>query len=75
MVLQHAEQLALRIDRHLGNFIEQQRTALGLAEQTFTVGMRTGERTFDGTEEFTLDQFAGQRRAVDLDDPVFGART
>jgi hypothetical protein len=75
LILQHTEQLALRINRHLGNFVQEQRAALGLAEQPFAVGMGAGERALDGAEQFALDEFAGQRGAIDLDDAALAAGT
>ena len=62
LVLQHAQQLALRVNRHLGNFVEEQRAALGLAEQAFAVGMRAGERAFDRAEQFAFNQLARAAR-------------
>ena len=75
LVLQDAQQLALRVNGHFGNFIEQQRAAFGLAEKPFAVGVRAGERAFDRAEQFAFDQFAGQGGAIDFDDFVFAART
>ena len=75
VVLQDAQQLALRVDGHFGDFVEQQRAAFRLAEKTFAVGVRAGERAFDRTEQFAFDQFAGQGGAIDFDDFVFAART
>ena len=74
LFLQHAQQLALRVDRHFGNFIQEQRAAFRLAEQTFAVGVRAGERAFDRAEQFALDQFARQRGAIDFDERPGGAR-
>ena len=74
LVLQHAQQFALRVDRHFGDFVQQQRAAFGLAEQTFAVGVRAGEGAFDGAEQFAFDQFARQGGAIDLDDLALAAR-
>ena len=74
LFLQHAQQFALRINGHFGNFVEEQRAAFGLAEQAFAIGMRAGESAFHGAEQFAFDQFARQRGAIDLDDAVLAAR-
>ena len=71
LVLQHAQQFALRVDGHLGDFIQEQGAALGLAEQSLPVGVGTRESAFLGAKQFAFDQLARQRGAIDLDDPVF----
>ena len=75
LVLQHAQQFALRVNRHFGNFVQEQRAALGLPEQALR-GPRCApvNAPFLRAEQLALDQFAGQRGAIDLDDAVLGAR-
>ena len=74
LVLQHAKQFALGVYRHFGNFIQEERAAFGLAEKTFAIGMRAGERAFDRAEQFAFNQFAGKGGAIDFDDFIFAAR-
>ena len=74
LVLQHAQELALGVHRHFGDFVQQERAAFGLAKQAFAIGVGTGKGPFHGTEQLALDQLARQRRAVDLDDSALAAR-
>src|SRR6185503_18378325 len=71
LLLEHAQQFALRVDGHFGQLVEEQRAAFSLAEEAFAVLGGTRERAFDGTEQFAFDQFAGQGGAVDLDEGTF----
>src|SRR2546427_6102217 len=66
LLLQHTQQLALRVDGHFRNFIEHERAAVGLPEKALAVGLGAGVGAFYGAEQFALDQFPRQRGAVHL---------
>jgi hypothetical protein len=67
-LLQHAQQFALQLERDLANFIQKQRPAVGQLKASGAVAHGAGERAFDVTEEFALEQFARDRSAIDLDE-------
>ena len=47
LVLQHSQQLALCINRHLRDLVQKQRAAFGLPEKTFAVAVSPSEGAFD----------------------------
>ena len=51
-LLQRAQQFGLHADIQLGNFVEEQRAAVGNFEKAFLVGVSAGERTSFVTEQF-----------------------
>ena len=65
-VFQCAQQSHLGLHRHVTEFIEKQRATMRTLEHA---GPRrhTGRRAFFDTEQFSLEQVARQRRAVDRD--------
>ena len=66
LFLQHPQQFALQWQRHVADFIEKQRAALGdleLAGATLAVG--TGKGAGRSAEELGFKQVMGNRRAVD----------
>ena len=65
MPFQNAEQLGLAVERHLADFVEEQRAGVGLLEQAGVVGVGPGERALLVAEELALHQVAGNRGAVD----------
>ncbi len=50
-VLQHAQDLGLRLQAHGADFVEEERAAIGNFEQAFLAGDGAGERAFDVAEE------------------------
>src|SRR6266699_837168 len=50
LVLQNPQQLALGINWHFRDFVEEQRTALRLAEEALAVRVRSSECSFDRAE-------------------------
>src|SRR5208337_1537136 len=66
--LDGAQQLALRVGAHLGDFVQEQRAALGRAEQTQVLGVRSAERAALVSEQLALDQVPRYRRTVQRDE-------
>ena len=56
MLFQHTQQFDLRAHRHIANFVQKQRTAIGVLKRAFAIGYRIGVSTADVTEHFTFDQ-------------------
>ena len=56
LLLEHAQQLGLKIEPHLGDFVEQQRSAVRALERAFDALDRAGERALLVTEQRALDQ-------------------
>ena len=73
-LLQHAQQLGLQGQRHFGNFVEQQRAAVGLLELAGLGRLRAGEGALLVAEQCRFQQVVGNRRAVDGDERPLGAR-
>ena len=73
--LQHAQQLGLQRQRHLGDFVEQQRAALRLLELAGVRIDRAGEGAALVTEQHGFEHVLGDGRAVDRDEAVLRART
>ena len=67
-LLQHPQQLRLEVRRHLADFVEQQRAALGHLEESLLVHRRAGERAFLVAEQLRLDEVLRNRCAIDLDE-------
>ena len=64
-LLEHAQQLGLRDERHVADLVEEQRAVVGQLEAARLAIVRAGERAFFVAEDFRLEQRVGQRRAVD----------
>ena len=64
-LLEHAQQLGLRDQRHVADLVEEQRAVVGQLEASRLAIVRAGERAFLVAEDFRLEQRVGQRRAVD----------
>ena len=73
MVLQHAEQLCLRRRRHLADFIEKQRAAVGHFKTANPPLGRPRKRTAFVPENFTFHQGFGNRRTIDGNKGPIGA--
>ena len=68
LLLQHAQQLRLQRQRHLGDFVEQQRAALRLLELAGMRGVRAGEGAPLVAEQHRFEHVLGNGRAVDGDE-------
>ena len=67
-LLQHPQQAGLRLHRHVADFVEKQRAALGLLEPAGGAGIGAGERAAFMAEQFRFDEIARDRRHVDGDE-------
>ncbi|MGY3344827.1 hypothetical protein ACVWYK_003596 [Bradyrhizobium sp. USDA 4470] len=67
-LLQHAQQTGLRLHRHVADFVEEKRPALGLLEPAGRARVGAGEGAALMAEQFGLDQVARDRRHVDRDE-------
>ena len=75
VLLQHAQQLRLQIDRHLADFVEKDDAARGRAEHAQAASGRAGKRALLVTEQLAFGQGGGERGAVDGDERLVAART
>ena len=66
LLFEHAQDLGLRGERHVGDLVEEQRAPVGLFEASPAVAGRSGEGALHVPEEFALDQFLRDRGAVHL---------
>src|SRR3989449_10968598 len=73
-ILQHAEQLRLQREWELADLVQQQRAPVRLFEQPGLVSGRARERAADVAAQLRLEQRLGDRRAVDGDKRLAGAR-
>ena len=73
-LLQHAQQLHLRREGDVADFVEEQRAALGQLEAPFLPLLRAGERALLVAEQLRFDQALGQRRAAHLDERLVRAQ-
>ncbi len=71
---QHPQQPGLRLGGHVADFVEKQGAAVRLLEAAGAAGGRPGEGALLVAEQFRLDQIVGDRRHVQGDKGVFGAR-
>ena len=66
VLLEHAQELALHVQRDFGYFIEEQRPVVGhFKKPHLAAARRPGECAFHIAEEFAFKQVFGQGRAVD----------
>ena len=70
-LLQGPQQLGLRGQRHLADFVEKQRPALGQREKSLAVAAGVGEGPLHVPEQLALQQRIGQRRDVHRDERLF----
>ena len=66
LVLQHVQQLRLKIGGHLRHFIEQDRSLVTQFELAGLGTRGSGESAAFITEQFAFEQFAGQSGTVDF---------
>ena len=64
---EHAQQARLQFRRHVADFIEEQRAALGLLEAAAAHRLGAGESAALVTEQFRFEQVPRHRRGVDRD--------
>ena len=62
--LEHAEQQRLRLQRKLGDFVQEKRAAVRVLKVAFSGFRRACERAFYVSEELGIDQFLGEGAAV-----------
>src|SRR5690606_26495157 len=72
--LEHAQQLALELERDLADLVEKQRAAVGELEAADAVAQRTRKRTAHVTEKLALEQVPRDRRAVHADQRALAPR-
>ena len=73
-VRQHAQQACLQVERHVADFVEEQRAVLGLFEAALAGRLRAGERAAFMTEQFGFEQVLRNRRGVQRDERSVRAR-
>ncbi len=74
LVLQHAQNLGLRVHAHGGDFVEEERAAVGYFEEAFLRGDGGSKRAFDVAEERGLEQLGGHGAGVDGNERLVAAR-
>src|SRR5262249_29204762 len=74
-LLQHTQQLRLKVCRELADFIKKYRAALRHLKLAFLLSDGTCKRAFFMTEQFALEQRFRERRAVDGHEWPVGPRT
>ena len=73
VLLQHAQDLGLRVRAHVADFVEEQRAAVGLLEAADALLVGAGERALFVAEQLRFEQVLLQRGAVHLDEVARGA--
>ncbi|OIQ81875.1 hypothetical protein GALL_363420 [mine drainage metagenome] len=71
---QHAQQPGLQLVRHIADFVEKQRAALGLLEAPAPGRLRAGEGAALMAEQFALQQVSRNGCGVDGDERTVRAR-
>src|SRR5581483_8815382 len=74
LLLDRAQELRLRLERHVAHLVEEERPAVRRLELALASGDRARERALLVPEELALDELARQRRAVQLDERARPAR-
>ena len=64
LLLERAQQLALKLRRYLAHLVEEQRATMGSLEPAYPVTCRPGERPLGVSEELAFEQIPGNRRTV-----------
>ncbi len=73
-VLQYAQQAGLQVRRHVADFIQKQRAAVGLLEAALALGSSAGKRAALVAEELGLQQILGDGCGVDGDEGFLRTR-
>src|SRR5207344_610414 len=72
-ILEHAQELRLHVDRHLADFVQEQGAAVGqLQFSDLAAAPGAGERAVSVSEEFGLEQFSRNGRAVQRNERAAG---
>jgi hypothetical protein len=72
---EHTQQACLQLGRHVADLVKEQCAALGLFETAAAHGGGAGEGAALVTEQLGLEQVARNRRRIDGDEGLVGART
>lgn len=63
--VQDTEKMRLQGERHITNFVQEERSTVRLLEKAFSGAVRTRERALGMSEEFCTDEFRRQRGDID----------
>ena len=74
LLLQHAQQLHLRLRLQIPDLVEEQRPFVRLLEAANAALVRAGEGTTLVAEQFAFEQILRDRAAIDRDERRLGAR-
>ena len=74
LLFERPQNLGLRLERHVADFIQEQRSAVGLLQLADFVVARAGEAALAMPEQLALDQLFGNRGAVHFDEGFARAR-
>ena len=72
--LKNAQQLDLHRGRHFAYFIKKYSSTVGGLEQSFTIGVRTGEGSLYVAEQLGFEQCLSKRTTVDRNERLLRAR-
>jgi hypothetical protein len=75
VLLQHAQQFRLELERHFADFVEKHDAAFGRAKYAKAAASGAGERAFLVTEQLAFGQRGGQRGAIDGHERFVAARS
>ena len=71
--LEHAQQLDLEVERHLGDLVEEQRAAVGALEEAQMLALGAGEAALLVAEDLAFHQVRRDRAAVDGEERMAAA--
>ena len=74
-LLEHPQQAHLRRQRHLADFVEEDRTAIGLLENAAGPGAGVGKGALLVSEEFVFQQILGNCAAIERAEGMLAAGT
>src|SRR5258708_22502726 len=74
-LLEHSKKLGLKLQRHVSNFVEEQRSTIGQRKTAHVRTNSAGESSALVSEEFAFQKTGGHRRAVHLDEVPAASRT
>ena len=72
--LEHAQQLRLLAERHVGDLVEEQRAAVGELEAADAILLGVGERALHVAEQLALEHAFREAAGVDRDESALPAR-
>src|SRR5688572_18174645 len=72
-ILKHSQHLRLERHRHLGQLVEEQRSAVSQLEQAHLLAIGAGKGSFAVAEHLRFEQLLGNRRAIDRNQTLSGA--